>query len=100
MLLSQNNFLDVIHDNLENIKTRYKVKSIGLFGSFANNLGTLASDVDILVEFEDGFETFDNYMDLKFYLENIYQKKVDLVMRDAPINPRIKSRILSEVKYA
>jgi hypothetical protein len=98
--VSQNNFLDIIHNNLEHVKIQYKVKSIGLFGSFANELGTGTSDVDILVEFEEGFETFDNYMDLKFYLEDIYQKKVDLVMNDAPINPRIKSRILSEVKYA
>jgi len=96
----QNKILEIIKSNLNHVKIKYKVKSIGIFGSFANNLQTDHSDIDILIEFEDGFETFDNYMDLKFFLEDAFHKKVDLVMKDAPINPRIKSRILSEVKYA
>jgi predicted nucleotidyltransferase len=95
-----NDVFESMQNNLSHIKRMYHVKSIGVFGSYAVNLETDRSDIDVLVEFEEGFDTFDNYMDLKFYLEDIYQKKVDLVMNDAPINPRIKSRILSEVKYA
>lgn len=98
--MPQNNILDSIQKNLNYLKSEYKIKSIGVFGSFAANRETPDSDIDILIEFEDGFDTFDNYMELKFYLEDIYQKKVDLVMKDSPINPRIKSRIFSEVKYA
>jgi len=98
--MPENEVFEIMQKNLNHIKFKYHVKSIGVFGSYAVNFETDGSDIDVLVEFEEGFETFDNYMDLKFYLEDIYQKKVDLVMNDAPINPRIKSRILSEVKYA
>ena len=57
------------------------------------------SDVDVLVEFREGEKTFDHYMDLKFYLEDIFGRKVDLVMKGA-IKPRLREPILSEVVYA
>ena len=77
----------------------YKVKKLGLFGSFAAARQTSGSDIDILVEFERGGKTFDNYMDLKFYLERLFHKKVDLVIKDA-LKPRIKNKVLSDVRYA
>ena len=72
---------------------------MGLFGSFARYNQKSDSDIDILVEFDKGGKTFDNYMELKFYLERLFMKKVDLVIKDT-LKPRIKSRILSEMKYA
>lgn len=77
----------------------YGVKNVGLFGSFARSSQNINSDIDILVEFERGDKTFDNYMDLKFFLEKLFHRKVDLVIKDA-LKTRIKSRILSEVTYA
>ena len=77
----------------------YGVKKVGLFGSFARSSWSAKSDIDILVEFSHGSKTFDNYMDLKFFLEKLFHRKVDLVIKDA-LKPRIKGRILSEVKYA
>ena len=52
------------------------------------------SDVDILVEFE-GPATFDRYMDLKFFLEELLECRIDLVTRDA-LKPRIRPRVESE----
>jgi len=98
--MSHNNIYELLCEKSSKIKIDFKVREIGVFGSFAGNYATDSSDVDILVEFENGFETFDNYMDLKFFLEDAYGRKVDLVMKDAIINSRIKTRILSEVKYA
>jgi len=77
----------------------YKVKKVGLFGSFARSNQKAASDIDILVEFNHGGKTFDNYMDLKFYLERLFHRKVDLVIKDS-LKTRIKNKVLSEVKYA
>lgn len=57
------------------------------------------NDIDILVEFEKGKVTFDNYMDLKFFLEDLFKCKVDLVMHDA-LKPDLKPYILGSVKYA
>ncbi len=56
-----------------------------------------ASDMDFLVEFERA--TFDNYFDLKFFLEGLFGRKVDLVIKDN-IKPRIRSTILQETVYA
>ena len=43
--------------------------------------------------------SFDNYMDLKFYLEDLLARKVDLVMADA-LKPRLRPVVLQEVRYA
>lgn len=76
---------------------RYGVRRLGLFGSAARGQARKSSDLDFLVEFEQ--DTFDNYMGLKIYLEDLFRKKVDLVMADA-IKERLRPIILREVKYA
>lgn len=75
----------------------FGVKSIGIFGSFAKGYEKPESDVDILVELEN--PTFDRYMDLKFHLEKILGRSVDLVMLDT-VKPRLKPVIEHEVIYA
>lgn len=77
----------------------YGVRKVGLFGSFTRADWSSKSDIDILVEFRPGSKTFDNYMDVKFFLEGLFHRKVDLVIKSA-LKARIKRRVLSEVKYA
>ena len=79
--------------------TKYGVKKIGLFGSYLRNEQKPNSDIDILVEFENGKITFDNYMDLKFFLEDLFKCKVDLVLQES-IKPDLKPYIMGSVKYA
>ena len=81
------------------LEKRYGVKRIGVFGSFAKSEQKETSDIDVLVEFEKRAKTFDNYMNLKFFLEELLGRKVDLVIIDA-LKPDIKDRVLKEVKYA
>ena len=76
---------------------RFTVRRIGVFGSFARDSAGQESDVDILVELTE--PTFDNYMDLKFYLEKILSRPVDLVIADT-VKPRLKPIIEQEVIYA
>ncbi len=78
---------------------KFGVKSIGLFGSYARREQEAKSDIDILVEFEKGQKNFDNYMDLKFYLEELFGHKVDLVINGS-IKPSLREPILSGVTYA
>ncbi len=54
------------------------VTRIGLFGSFAKGKQHTKSDLDFLVTLQE--ETFDTYMDIKFLLEKIFKKKIDLVI--------------------
>jgi len=80
------------------IKERFKVKNIGIFGSFARGEQTLKSDIDILVEFDKEGKTFRNYMELKYFLEDLLDLEVDLVMIGA-IKDELKDTILKEVQY-
>ncbi len=89
--------LRVIRAKQRELAARFTVRRIGLFGSFARNDADPESDVDILVELNE--PTFDHYMDLKFYLEELLHRQVDLVLRDT-IKPRLKAVIEQEVVYA
>jgi len=90
--------LSLLRQHEQEIRERFGVERIGIFGSFVRGEEKPESDVDVLVEFRDGEETFDHYMDLKFYLEDLFGRKVDLVMKDA-IKRRLREPILSEVVY-
>ncbi|MDL1978614.1 MAG: nucleotidyltransferase family protein [Deltaproteobacteria bacterium] len=89
--------LQVIREMRSDLAMRFSVRSIGVFGSFARGDAEPESDVDILVELAD--PTFDHYMDLKFKLEEVFQRPVDLVMADT-VKPRLKPIIEREVVYA
>ena len=75
----------------------FGVRRLGLFGSFAKGEASDMSDIDFLVEFER--KTFDAYMELKDYLERLFNCRVDLVIEDA-LKPRLRLKILSEVIHA
>jgi predicted nucleotidyltransferase len=91
------NILKVLNEKKEIIRQRFGVKSIGLFGSWVRKQASPASDIDLLVEFDQ--PSFDKYMDLKFYLEDLLGKPVDLVLKTA-LKPRLQRLILDEVRYA
>ena len=91
--------LDVL-EKLKEIKPvlykNFSVKEIGLFGSFSNNSNTENSDIDLLVEFEKpiGWKFFS----LELYLEKIFNKKIDLVTKNALKSP-IRESILHQVNF-
>lgn len=72
------------------------VTELGVFGSFARNEQRPESDVDILVDMKG--RTFDTYMNLLFFLEDLFGRKVDLVVKDT-IKPIIRNRVLRETVY-
>jgi uncharacterized protein len=76
----------------------FHVREIGIFGSFVKGSNTVQSDVDILIDFKQGHKDFFNFMRLKYYLEGLLGKKVDLVMKKA-VKPMLKKNILREVEY-
>jgi len=95
--MDSNEILKKIEENKDKIK-KFGVKRIGLFGSYVKGEQKEGSDIDILVEFEKGKKTFDNYMELKFFLEELFNCKVDLVILES-IKPDLKPYILGSVKY-
>lgn len=87
----------ILNKNKSQFQKSFKVKEIGIFGSYIKNEQTKKSDLDILVEFESPIDFFD-YIELEEYLTVLLGIKVDLVMKKA-LKPNIGRNILKEVIY-
>jgi hypothetical protein len=89
--------IDIIKSSKPEMQARFGVNKVGLFGSYVRKQQRRRSDIDILVSFSRDIDLFD-FIDLREYLEDRLQQKVDLVMESA-LKPAIGKRILSEVEY-
>ncbi|MGC9316073.1 MAG: nucleotidyltransferase family protein [bacterium] len=89
----------LISANLETIKKRFDVASIGVFGSYVRDEQREDSDLDIIVVFEPGHNDLFNYARLKAYLEELFGIEIDLVIKNG-IKPELRDKILGEVQYA
>lgn len=74
------------------------IVEIGLFGSFSHDQATEQSDVDLLVQFEKGMKTFDNFISACFLLEEALGRKVELVTKES-LSQYLKPYIMKEVEY-
>lgn len=81
----------------EELKEKFKVKEIGIFGSTIREERRQTSDIDLLVDFEDDADLFD-LMGLGLFLEEKLNQKVDVVPKRT-IREEIKERVLKEVVY-
>lgn len=76
--LTKNNTLQVLRKHKDTIYQQFSVNDLALFGSVARNISHENSDIDILVSF-NGSADSKKYFGLLFYLEDLFQCKVDLV---------------------
>jgi uncharacterized protein len=91
-ILHRDDIISILREQM--IQSRFGIKSLFLFGSVARNEATQESDLDFVVNF-DGKITFDRYMDLKIFLEDLFDKKIDLAIEDT-LKPQIRQKILEE----
>lgn len=87
----------ILKDYREELKRRFKVREIGLFGSYVKGQQKQRSDVDILVEFTEPVSLLD-LVGVELYLGEILGIKVDVVPKE-DIRPELKQTILKEVVY-
>ena len=76
----------------------FGVNQIGLFGSYVRNEATENSDIDLLVDIRKDKKTFNNFLSLNYYLEELLGKKVELVTVQS-LSPFIGPHILKTVEY-
>ena len=98
MLKDKEEILSTLKNLKDDLKKNYHVKKIGLFGSYVTNSQKEASDIDLLVEFDENADLF-HLVRLSRYLEEIFGTKVDVVSKRA-IKEDLKQYILKEVIYA
>jgi predicted nucleotidyltransferase len=95
VILNKHLIKQTLEANRETLR-KYGVKRIGLFGSYVKGPTHADSDIDLLVEFEA--LSFDHYMGLRIFLEDLFEKKIDLVIANS-IRPRLRPRIEKEVEH-
>jgi len=88
---------NILKIHKEEVRERYEVREMGIFGSYVRGEQKETSDLDILVEYETVPGLF-KFLELEIYLEELLGTKVDLVRKQA-IKPRLKGVILKEVLY-
>ena len=81
--------IDTNKDMLFELCEKHNVKELYLFGSILTEKFQDSSDIDMLIQFYqvDLMDYFDNYMDLKEKLEQLFNRPVDLVENQAIKNP-------------
>ncbi|MCE8425551.1 MAG: nucleotidyltransferase family protein [Candidatus Methanoperedens sp.] len=89
--------LAIVKKNRFFLKERFGVNKIGVFGSMVRGDAREESDVDLLVEFASTKRSFDNFMELSFFLEELFGKKVDLITTsglDRYVRPYVESEVV------
>lgn len=85
----------ILRAHIPQLKNGFGIKNLGVFGSYPPGNQDGASDIDILVEYQDTPDLLE-FIALENYLSDLLEIKVDLVMKDA-LKKRIKDKILKEV---
>lgn len=96
-MITKEIILSTLQELRPTLHEEYSVERIGLFGSFSDNTNSDESDIDIIVELARpiGWKFFS----LELYLEKVFDRKIDLVTKNA-LKEQIKDHILSKVNYA
>jgi len=88
---------NILKEHKEELKEKYGIKEIGVFGSYVRREHKEKSDLDILVEFEEDAKIgLLKFVNMENYLSELIGVKVDLVEKST-LKPRIGKHILEEV---
>lgn len=93
--ISLKRIMEELRQHMPELEQRYKVKTLGVFGSYIRGEQHEGSDLDLLVEFHDPPSLL-KFIEMEYYLSDLLGVKVDLVMKDA-LKPAIGQRVLKEV---
>ena len=88
---------NLINDN-QGVIRYYGIARLGLFGSVIRGEEKENSDIDLIADFQPGMKNYDNFIELCFFLEDMFDRKVDLLTFDG-ISPIIRKNIEREIEY-
>lgn len=97
MVRTREEITQLIKQNQETI-SGYGAKHLGLFGSFVRNEVDAESDIDLIVEFIPGSKTYDNFINLAYFLEDLFGRRVELVTPSS-LSRYLKPHIEKSIQY-
>lgn len=90
--------LRTIRDNIDSMRA-LGVAHLRLFGSVVADAAGEWSDIDLLVDFRAGEKSFDNYMDLRILLEDLFPgRRIDLITTES-LHPRLRPSVIAQAEY-
>lgn len=98
IMLTAEAIIQTLRENKERIDS-FGVRTIGIFGSYVHGDATTESDIDIAITFQEGKKSFRHYIELLHFLEDTFNKKIELVIQDN-IKEALKKHILPTIQYA
>ena len=87
----------ILRAHKDELREKYRIKELGLFGSVVRGEQKRGSDVDILVDFDQVPDLL-RFIEIENYLAKLLRQKVDLVRKPA-VRPELKDQILGEARY-
>lgn len=96
MVQNRKEIIDFLSSHKEELRQRFGVTSIGLFGSFARAQERQDSDIDIAVELHADFKSLRNFFGLRRYLEQHMERTVDLGI-ESSLKPVVRDEIVREI---
>jgi len=96
-LKNKEQIFQIIQLNNQKIKS-FGVKRIGVFGSYVKDQQSLDSDLDFLVEFDKEKKSYNSFIKLAYFLEELFNRKVDL-LTEKSLSPYLGPHILKEIEY-
>ncbi len=97
MVQNKQDITEIIANNKAKI-AGFGAKSLGLFGSFVRDQATPESDIDLVVEFLPDKKNYDNFINLAYFLEDIFERKVELVTKSS-LSKYIKPHVDKSIEY-
>lgn len=95
--MNKSKIMKILEEVYSEIREKYKVRRIGLFGSVVKHTENKDSDIDLLTEFEESADLLD-LIGLSVFLEEKLKQKVDIVPREA-LREELKESIEKEVSF-
>lgn len=89
--------ISLLKANGQQLKS-YGVSNLSIFGSFITGKFSADSDVDLLIDFDPNQKSYDNFMDLSFFLEDLLGRKVEVVTPQS-LSKYIGSHILKQAEH-
>ena len=81
--MTKTEIIQTLLSNKQKLHDEFGLKRIGLFGSYAKDLQTNESDIDLIISFQSGMKKYQRFLSLHEFLESKFNKKIELITTES-----------------